>query len=106
MSSFLPPDAEDALVALGQRLRERRLARNERQAVLASRLRISVPTLRAMERGEPTTQIGYWVTVLWMMDRLGELDPLFSSRQDLFAEARRRHEAQGRIRRRARRIRS
>jgi len=42
------------LQALGTRLREERLRRNETQALFAARVGVSVPTLRKMEAGDPS----------------------------------------------------
>lgn len=102
MGVFTPGEANEALRALGERLRQARLSRNERQAVFAQRLRISVPTLRSMERGDPTTRVGHWATALWMFDRIGDLDGLFARRRDLFAEALEERRSAGKARRRAR----
>jgi transcriptional regulator with XRE-family HTH domain len=95
---MISEEQQDALTALGRRLRAARLARNEPQALLAARIGISVPTLRAMEQGAPTVQIGCWVQALWVLDRLGELEGLLAARLDLFAQA--QAEARQRARRR------
>lgn len=84
---FVPDAGQSSLESLGKRLREARLARNEPQEIFAQRLRVSVPTLRAMEQGRPTTQIGTWVAALWALRRLGELDGLLGARESLFDEA-------------------
>jgi transcriptional regulator with XRE-family HTH domain len=69
-------DSEHALQRLGERLRERRLASSQTQQLFAQRIGVSVPTLRAMERGASTVSIGAWVTALWALGALDQLDAL------------------------------
>lgn len=57
-------------------------------AVFAERIGVSVPTLRAMERGTPTVQIGAWSNALWALDRLDDLASVLASRQSLLDRAR------------------
>lgn len=74
----------DALLRLGQRLRQERLARNEAQARFAARLGVSVPTLRRLEQGDPNTQIGHWLAALEVLGRLADLEALLAPRSSLF----------------------
>lgn len=76
------------LARLGVRLREARLARREPMEVFAQRLDISVPTLRAMESGSPTVAVGTWLTALWLLDRLGEVDGLLAPAESLLDKVR------------------
>ncbi len=69
----------DALAALGRRLREARLARDEPMRVFAERIGVSVPTLRAMEQGAGTVAITHWVNALWALDRLHELSSVLAT---------------------------
>lgn len=71
---------------LGTRLRGERLRKNESQALFAARIGISVPTLRKMESGDPTVQIGYWTTALDVLDRARDLDAILGEPEDLFAK--------------------
>lgn len=64
------------LVALGQRLRETRIARGDTQAVFAERLGCSVVTIRAMEKGDPAVGVGWWAKAFWILNRTSELDGL------------------------------
>jgi transcriptional regulator with XRE-family HTH domain len=75
------------LLQLGARLRRARLALDEPQARFAARLGVSVPTLRRMERGDATSQIGHWVAALDALDRLDDLNRLLETRPSLFDEA-------------------
>lgn len=77
-----------ALVDLGGRLRAARIAGNQTMAVFAARLGVSVPTLRDMERGAPTVQIGTWINALWALDRLEELALVLAERASLLDRAR------------------
>jgi transcriptional regulator with XRE-family HTH domain len=81
--------AANALAQLGARLRAARLARDESMAVFAQRLGVSVPTLRAMERGADTVAIGYWANALWALDRISELDAVLVPAESLLDIARR-----------------
>jgi len=64
----------DQLQALGTRFKEARLDRNESQQRFAARLGVSIPTLRKLEKGDPTVAIGTWVKGLWLLDRVEDLD--------------------------------
>ncbi len=73
------------LVELGQRLRTRRLQRNEKQLSMAARIGVSAPTYRKMEQGDPSTALGYWVRAIRLlgdMDALNEALPLSLFDQD------------------------
>ena len=72
--------------SLGTRLRDERLRRNESQTAFAARIGVSVPTLRKMETGDPTVQIGHWIMALEVLDRSRELDHLLAPSEDLFAK--------------------
>jgi len=79
---------EESLAALGQRLRAHRLERNETMAVFAQRIGVSSGTLRAMEHGAETVQIGAWVRALWVLDRLDDLNAVLIRRQSLLDQVR------------------
>lgn len=74
------------LQSLGLRLRDERLRRNETQAVFAARIGVSIPTLRKMESGDPTVQVGYWATALETLDRTQDIDAVLAAPEDLFAK--------------------
>jgi len=76
------------LSELGFRLKRSRLARNDTMAVFAQRLGVSAGTLRAMEHGTATVQIGAWVKALWVLDRLDDLDCLLAQKESLLDLAR------------------
>ena len=65
-----------------------RLARNDTMAVFAQRLGVSAGTLRAMEHGTATVQIGAWVKALWVLDRLDDLSGVLAQKASLLEQAR------------------
>lgn len=73
---FVHEEETNALVALGQRLRARRIERQDTQTDFARRLGVSVPTYRKMEQGDPRTPIGHWARALRLLDGLPALDDL------------------------------
>ena len=77
-------ESDKALLELGQRLRALRVQRNEAQAVFAARIGVAVPTLRDMEQGKPSVQIGAWVNAIWALGRLSDLDPVLAVRTNIF----------------------
>jgi len=75
---------KNLLVALGERLQQERLKRNEPQILFAARIGTSVPTLAKMEAGNPRVQFGHWVAALAILGREQELDLLIAPKEDLF----------------------
>ncbi|MGB6487413.1 MAG: helix-turn-helix transcriptional regulator [Steroidobacteraceae bacterium] len=91
-------ETRKALTELGRRLRTARLERNDSMAVFAQRIGVSEQTVRAMERGLPTVQIGTWVEAFWVLDELEPLDRLLETRESLLDRARREVNARQRQR--------
>jgi transcriptional regulator with XRE-family HTH domain len=81
-------EQQQYLSELGRRLKTRRLARNDTMAVFAQRLGMSAGTLRAMEHGVATVQIGAWVKALWVLDRLDDLNGVLAQQESLLEQAR------------------
>lgn len=75
----LPVAAHAALCRLGTDLTTARKRRRQSQREWAQRLRVSVPTLIRMEKGDPSVSAGIYATALWLIQRheaLGDLaDP-------------------------------
>ena len=65
------------LAEIGERIRELRIARGESQALFASRIGVSRPTVRAIEKGVPTVQVGHWMAACWALNRLGDMRESF-----------------------------
>jgi DNA-binding XRE family transcriptional regulator len=76
-------EQQQYLSELGIRLKTLRLTRNDTMAVFAQRLGVSAGTLRAMEHGTATVQIGAWVKALWVLDRLDDLNGVLTQRASL-----------------------
>jgi transcriptional regulator with XRE-family HTH domain len=76
MSGAPPSDdpSVQALVRLGSRIRIARLRRKLRQEDLARQIRRTRATVIAIEQGSPTTEIGAYVSALWALGLLQELD--------------------------------
>lgn len=91
---------QSVLQQLGDRLRAERLARNESQTRFAARIGVSVPTLRRMEQGDATAQIGHWLTALTLLGRIADAEALLAPRYSLFDAA---AQAEKPVRQRARR---
>lgn len=95
-------ETQERLIELGRRLRAARLDRNEPMALFAERLGVSERTVRAMEQGLPTVQIGTWLNALWLLDRLDDIRPILQARESLLDRARAERE-RGRRQRASRR---
>jgi transcriptional regulator with XRE-family HTH domain len=76
------------LSELGIRLKTLRLARNDTMTVFAQRLGVSAGTVRAMEHGTATVQIGAWVKALWVLDHLDDLNGVLAHKASLLEQAR------------------
>jgi transcriptional regulator with XRE-family HTH domain len=81
-------EADAVLQDLGGRLRAARLARNDTMTTFAERLGVSERTVRAMEHGLPTVQIGSWLNALWVLDSLEPLHEVLAPRESLLDRAR------------------
>ena len=86
------------LTALGRRLRRARLERNDSMAIFAERIGVSEQTIRSMERGLPTVQVGTWLEALWVLNELEPLDGLLEKRESPLDLARRQESARQRQR--------
>jgi transcriptional regulator with XRE-family HTH domain len=81
-------EATDVLKGLGERLRSARLGRNDTMATFGERLGVSERTVRAMEHGLPTVQVGAWLNALWILDELESLNAVLAPRESLLDRAR------------------
>ena|SRR5579862_5129642 len=78
----------EVLSELGRRLRAARIERNDTMEVFAQRLGISVGTMRAMERGAPTVQIGAWLNALWTLNQLDTITHVLEPQESLLDRVR------------------
>jgi transcriptional regulator with XRE-family HTH domain len=81
-------ETQELLRTLGSRLRTARLERNDTMATFAERLGVSERTVRAMEQGRGTVQVGTWLQALWLLDELQPLERLLQPRASLLDRAR------------------
>lgn len=73
----------EILAEWGGRLRAARIERNDTMEVFAQRLGVSVGTVRAMERGAPTVQIGAWLNALWILNQLDTITHVLEPKESL-----------------------
>jgi transcriptional regulator with XRE-family HTH domain len=82
------PESADVLVSWGERLRRARLDRNDTMRVFGQRLGVSESTVRDMERGAPTVQIGTWMNAFAVLDRIADVEGALEPRESLIDRAR------------------
>lgn len=70
------PTARRAIQALGERLRAARLRRKMTQAIMAERVGVSVPTLKKLEEGDPTTSLATMIRLLAVLGLAGDIDQI------------------------------
>jgi transcriptional regulator with XRE-family HTH domain len=73
------PRIERAITALGDRVRAARLRRRMTQATLAARSDVSIPTIRKLEQGDPTTSLATLARALHVLGLHGDLDLIASN---------------------------
>src|SRR5579871_4919186 len=84
-------ESTSVLRELGLRLRSARLERNDSMAIFAQRLGVSERTVRAMEQGLPTVQVGVWLNALWVLDALEPVTRILEPQESLLDRARNMH---------------
>ncbi|MBU3738367.1 MAG: helix-turn-helix domain-containing protein [Rhodoferax sp.] len=83
----LPGSVGASLGVLGDHLRLGRKRRKESLRAWALRMNVSVPTLTAMEKGDPRVGMGVYATALWLMGRDDALRALAAPESDVQALA-------------------
>ncbi|WP_297450906.1 helix-turn-helix domain-containing protein [Ferrovum sp.] len=71
---FVYTETEYVLKALGEKLRRARIRKGDTQAIFAARLRVSIPTLRAVEKGSPTVSLSIFLNALSVLGRIEDMD--------------------------------
>ena len=66
------------LTALGERLRAARLRRKLTQAMVAERVGVTLPTIRKLESGNPTSSLATVIRVLQVLGLAQDIDKLAS----------------------------
>lgn len=84
----LPPNVKESLEILGHHLRLGRKRRSESLRSWALRMDTSVPTLSAMEKGDPRVSMGVYATALWLVGRDESLRDLANPEDEALASAR------------------
>ncbi len=82
---FLPRQARQQLLLLGENLTIARKRRRESLRTWAARLGVSVRTVQRMEAGDPGVGVGIYVSALWVIGRVGALPSLADPALDLGA---------------------
>ena len=95
-NDWLPPQATQALSALGANLALARLRRKEPLRGWAKRMGVSVRTLQRMEAGDPGVCMGIYTAALWLMGRADALPDPALDRGALELDVRRAKERQAR----------
>jgi transcriptional regulator with XRE-family HTH domain len=78
----LPRGVKLTLEMFGSHVRRARIRRSIRASDLAARCMVTLPTLRKVERGDPTVSLGAVMAVLWALGlegRIGDMldrDPI------------------------------
>lgn len=81
----LPHPAKESLEILGHHLRLGRKRRGESLRSWALRMNTSVPTLAAMEKGDPRVSMGVYATALWLLELDSALRHLAAPENDVQA---------------------
>ena len=69
----LPVPVRHSIKALGENISMARRRRRQTQADLAARMMVSLPTVRRMERGDPSASIAIYYTALWALGLLPDV---------------------------------
>ena len=82
-TSKLPIPVVKALRKMGQDISEARRRRRIATELMAKRARISRGTLAKIEKGDPTTSMGNYVAVLFVLGMIGRISDLVDANHDL-----------------------
>src|ERR1700730_14767229 len=79
----LPGSVSSALLELGAAIRVARIRRRQTAEDFASRLAVTLPTLRKLERGDPGVAVATFFTALWLIGLLDRLRDLARPESDV-----------------------
>jgi transcriptional regulator with XRE-family HTH domain len=82
MKRRYPIPVQKALKKLGSDLRMARKRRPIKAATMAERMGVSAPTLRKIENGDPTVQLGHLAQALFVLQMLDGLSDVAASEND------------------------
>jgi transcriptional regulator with XRE-family HTH domain len=80
---YLPIPARSALIKLGQDINSARRRRRITKALMAERAGIAINTLTRIERGDPSTSMAAWASVLFALGLTENLRGLADPLSDL-----------------------
>ncbi|MFY9294873.1 MAG: helix-turn-helix transcriptional regulator [Methylorubrum rhodinum] len=86
-STHAPLEVVDALWQMGQAIKAARLRRRQSASDLASRVGVSLPTLRKLENGDPTVSLGVFGKAVWVLGLLPAVRDAVSPENDHLAAA-------------------
>ena len=66
-SEHAPFEVSEGLREIGQAIRAARLRRRQPASDLASRVGVSLPTLRKLEKGDPSVSLGVFARAVWTL---------------------------------------
>lgn len=69
----LPLPVGQCVKALGENISTARRRRRQTQAELAARMMVSLPTIRRVERGDPSVSLAAYFTALWALGLLKDV---------------------------------
>lgn len=99
-----PARAAAALNAIGDCIRTARIRRRQSAKELAGRIGVSLPTLRKLERGDPTVSLGTFATALWVLDLLEPVREAVRPESDRLAASLEATRLPARVRRRGKEV--
>jgi transcriptional regulator with XRE-family HTH domain len=99
-NDWLPPQALEALRALGDNLALARVRRGESLRAWALRIGVSVRTVQRLENGDPGVGMGVYAAALWLVGRADALPALADPAEDRGALELDLREARARLARR------
>lgn len=86
-SAHTPFEVSDGLREIGQAIKAARLRRRQPASDLASRVGVSLPTLRKLENGDPTVSLGVFAKAAWVLGLLPAVRSAVSPEHDRLAAA-------------------
>ena len=75
-----------AIKALGENISTARRRRRQTQADVAARMMVSLPTVRRMEKGDPSVSIAIYYTALWALGLLKDVRGIAKPDDDTSAQ--------------------
>ncbi len=69
----LPPPVRQCVEGLGENISTARRRRRQTQVQLAARMMVSLPTVRRVEKGDPSVSIAIYYTALWALGLLKDV---------------------------------